>query len=125
MATTKTGDVLKSSLLENYLQKSRNSDETKANIPSHIRMLCYNIMKLKEKKGERVNVFLIKLFDISKDNQESVNKLIKPFLQADDISLAYSENIRIISLFDKTDEQIECFTKALHNSTIQIDIEEI
>lgn len=30
LATTKTGDVLKSSLLENYLQKSANSDETKA-----------------------------------------------------------------------------------------------
>ena len=73
-------------------------------------MLCY-IIKLKEKKGERVNVFLIKLSDIGKDNQEAVNKLVKPFLQADDISLAYSENIRIISLFGKTDEQIECFKK--------------
>lgn len=124
LATTKTGDVLKSSLLENYLQKSGNSDETKATHPSHIRMLCY-IMKLKEKKGERVNVFLIKLSDIGKDNQEMVNKLVKPFLQADDISLAYNENIRIISLFDKTDEQIESFTKALHNSEIQIDIEEL
>lgn len=103
LATTKTGDVLKSALLENFLQKNANSDETKANHPSHIRMLCY-IMKLKEKKGERVNVFLIKLLDISKDNQEMVNKLIKPFLQAYDISLAYNENIRIISLFDKTDE---------------------
>ena len=124
MATTKTGDVLKSALLENYLQKNANSDESRANNPLHIRMLCY-IMKLKEKKGERVNVFLIKLFDISKDNQESVNKLIKPFLQADDISLAYSENIRIISLFDKTDEQIEGFTKALHISEFQIDIDEL
>lgn len=110
LATTKTGDVLKSSLLENYLQKSANSDETKAKKPSHIRMLCY-IIKLKEKKGERVNVFLIKLSDIGKDNQEAVNKLVKPFLQADDISLAYNENIRIISLFGKTDEQIECFKK--------------
>ncbi len=110
MATTKTGDVLKSSLLENYLQKSRNSDETKANKPSHIRMLCY-IMKLKEKKGERVNIFLIKLFDISKDNQESVNKLIKPILQADDISLAYSENIRIISLFEKLMSRLNALQK--------------
>lgn len=124
LATTKTGDVLKSSLLENYLQKSANSDETKAKKPSHIRMLCY-IIKLKEKKGERVNVFLIKLSDIGKDNQEAVNKLVKPFLQADDISLAYNENIRIISLFGKTDEQIECFKKVLYNSEIQIDIDEL
>ena len=46
-------------------------------------------------------------------------------MQADDISLSYNENIRIISLFDKTDEQIECFTKALHNSEFQIDIDEL
>ena len=82
-------------------------------------------MKLKEKKGERVNVFLLKLLNNSDENWEMTNKLLKTFLQAEDISLSYSENKRIISLFDKTDEQIECFTKALHNSTIQIDIEEI
>ena len=124
LATTKTGDVLKSALLENYLQKNANSEEAKVINPAHIRMLCY-IMKLKEKKGERVNVFLIKLLNNSDENWEMTNKLLKPFLQAEDISLSYSENKRIISLFDKTDEQIECFTKALHNSTIQIDIEEI
>ena len=124
LATTKTGDVLKSALLENYLQKNANSEETKAINPAHIRMMCY-IMKLKEKKGERVNVFLLKLLNNSDENWEMTNKLLKTFLQAEDISLSYSENKRIISLFDKTDEQIEGFTKALHNSTIQIDIEEI
>lgn len=124
LATTKTGDVLKSALLENYLQKNANSEETKAINPAHIRMMCY-IMKLKEKKGERVNVFLLKLLNNSDENWEMTNKLLKPILEAEDISLLYSENKRIISLFNKTDEQIECFTKALHNSTIQIDIEEI
>lgn len=124
MATTKTGDVLKSALLENYLQKNANSEETKAINPAHIRMMCY-IMKLKEKKGERVNVFLLKLLNNSDENWEMTNKLLKPILEAEDISLLYSENKRIISLFNKTDEQIECFTKALHNSTIQINIEEI
>lgn len=124
LATTKTGDVLKSALLENYLQKNANSEETKAINPAHIRMMCY-IMKLKEKKGERVNVFLLKLLNNSDENWEMTNKLLKPILDAEDISLLYSENKRIISLFNKTDEQIECFTKALHNSTIQIDIEEI
>lgn len=124
MATAETGVVMKSALLENYLQKHSASEETKAKHPTHIRMLCY-IMKLKEKKGERVDVFLLGLSDNSEENSEAVKKLVRPFLLADDISIEYNKIKRIIALFGKTDEQLNSFTRAIENSQIQIDIERI
>lgn len=124
MATTETGAIMKSALLENYLQKMSYSEETKPGNPTYIRMLCY-IMKLKEKKGERVDVFLLKLSDNSTENWKTVKDLIKPFIQSDDISIEYNESKRLITLFGKTDEQIKRFTKAVKDCSLQIDIEQI
>lgn len=124
MATAETGHILKSAQLENYLQKNSNSEEAKAKHPNRIRMLCY-IMKLKEKKGEGVHVFLLKLHDSSDESLKAANELIKPFMQTDDINIEYNDNKRIITLFGKTDEQIGHLKKALQDSTIKIDIEQI
>ena len=118
MATTQTGEIMKSSLLENCLQK------ISADNPTHIRMLCY-IMKLKEKKGERVDAFLLKLKENRRENMDTVKQCIKPLIKAEDISIEFNENYIIVAMFNKNIEEIESFTRTVENCSVEIEIERI
>lgn len=124
MAAAKSGAVMRSALLENYLQKTAGNEETKAANPTHIRMLSY-IMKLKEKKGERVDAFLISLPDNSAETLEKAKAQIKPFMHSEDIHIEYNEHKRMIALFDKTDEEIEGFIKAIEECPVRLEMERI
>lgn len=124
MAAAESGAVMRSALLENYLQKTSGNEETKAANPTHIRMLSY-IMKLKEKKGERVEAFIISLPDNSAEALEKAKAQIKPFMHSEDIHIEYNDHKRMIALFNKTDEQIESFIKAVEECPVRLEIERI
>lgn len=124
MATAETGVVLKSARLENYLQRNAGSVETKAKNPTLIRMMCY-IIKMKEKEGEQVDVFLLELPENSAENMETIKSLMRPCMQPEDMDIEYNEYKRMVVLFGKTGEQKEHFIKVLQGSAIKIDIEQI
>lgn len=124
MAAARNGAVLKSALLEDYLQTNAGSVETKAKKPAYIRMLCY-IVKMKEKKGERVDIFLLKSLEDSAENREAINVLVKPYLQPEDINIEYNEYKHIVVLFQKTDEKINRFVEALQDSAVKIEVEQM
>ena len=124
MAAASSGAVMKSSLLENYMQRSSGSEETRAANPTHIRMLCY-IMKLKERKGERVDAFMINLADVTPENIEKAKAQIKPFLHSEDINIEYNNNKRVIAMFGKTDEEIDSFIRAIEECPVKLKAERI
>lgn len=124
MAAASSGAVMKSSLLENYMQRSSGSEETRAANPTHIRMLCY-IMKLKERKGERVDAFMINLADVTPENIEKAKSQIKPFLHSEDINIEYNNNKRVIAMFGKTDEEIDSFIRAIEECPVKLKAERI
>lgn len=110
MAVLEKGVALKSAVLENYLQEMSLSGKAAVKNPDHVRMLCF-IMKLKEKKGERVDVFFVGLEseNVSEDAWERIEQLIKSQLNMQDVSIEYSDRMRIVALFDWTDEEIKAF----------------
>ncbi len=121
MATLEKGVALKSSLLENYLQEITMSEKNAAMNPEHVRMLCF-IMKMKEKKGERVDVFFVspdeKYESVTQeaDLMPSIEQLLRTKLTVHDVCIEYSDRVRIVALFDRTDNQIESFTKEITTS---------
>lgn len=116
MATSEKGTVLKSAVLENRLQEMIKSQDTLVNHPEHVRMLCF-IMKLKEIKKERTDVYIIRLKDVEipldAENCSVVEKMIKSHMRVKDVSIECNDSMKIIALFDKTDEEIERFEKDL------------
>ncbi len=118
MATLEKGVALKSSLLENYLQEITMSEKNAAKKPEHVRMLCF-IMKMKEKKGERVDVFFVspdeKYESVTQeaDLMPPIEQLLRTKLTVHDVFIEYSDRVRIVALFDRTESQIESFTKEI------------
>ena len=116
MATSEKGIVLKSAVLENRLQEMKKSQDTLVNHPEHVRMLCF-IMKLKEIKKEHTDVYIIRLKDVEipsdTENGSVVESMIKSHMRVRDVSIECNDNMKIIALFDKTEEELERFEKDL------------
>lgn len=124
MAAADTGVVLKSALLENYLQKNADCTETRPKNPTLVRMLCY-IIKMKEKKGERVDILLLELPENGMEDPETIKGLVKHCMQPEDIDIEYNEHKRIVVLFEKTDEQIGRLIEVLKGGKIKVNMERI
>lgn len=117
MAISEKGTVLKSAVLEDRLQEMTMSQDILVNHPEHVRMLCF-IMKLKEKKKERTDVYFIRLRDVEIpsdiENCSVVENMIKSHMRMKDVSIECNDSMKIIALFDKTDEEIVRFEKDLN-----------
>lgn len=117
MATSEKGTVLKSAVLENRLQEMTKSQDTLVKHPEHVRML-YFIMKLKEIKKEHTDVYFIRVKDVEipldTENCSVVEKMIKSHMRVRDVSTECNDSMKIIALFDRTDEEIERFEKDLN-----------
>lgn len=128
MATSENGTVLKSAVLENRLQEMIISQDSLANHPEHMRMLCF-IIKLKEKKKEHIDVFIIKLIDderkTSEENHSMLEEIINSHLKIKDVSIEYNDSIRIIALFEKTDMEVENFERDLNSQSAYLSFEHI
>lgn len=128
MATSEKGTVLKSAVLENRLQEMTMSQDTLVNHPEHVRMLCF-IMKLKEKKREHMDVFIVSLKEdeipAGAETHSMIGKMIKSHLKMKDVSIECNDSMRIIALFEKTDEEIENFEKDLNSQSAYVSFERI
>ena len=128
MATVENGTVLKSGVLENRIQEMTRSQDTVVNHPEHVRMLCF-IMKLKEKKKEHMDVFIVSLRDDEMpsdvENCSVVENMIKSHMRMKDVSIECNDSMKIIALFEKTDEEIECFEKDLNAQSAYVSFEHI
>lgn len=128
MATSENGTVLKSAVLESRLQEMTVSQDTVVNNPEHVRMLCF-IMKLKEKKRERIDVYFVgsKNNEIlaCAENGSTIENMIKSHLKTKDVSIECNDSMRIIVLFEKTDEEIENFEKDLNGQSAYVFFEHI
>ena len=128
MATSEKGIVLKSAVLENRLQEMTKSQDTLVSHPEHVRMLCF-IMKLKERKKEHTNVYIIRLKDdeipSETENGSVVENMIKSHMRVKDVSIECNDSMKIIALFDKTDEEIVRFEKDLNAQLAYISFERI
>mgnify|MGYP002509581049 CR=1 FL=1 len=128
MATSEKGTVLKSAVLENRLQEMTMSQDTLVNHPEHVRMLCF-IMKLKEKKREHMDVFIVSLKEdeipTGAETHSMIGKMIKSHLKMKDVSIECNDSMRIIALFEKTDEEIENFEKDLNSQSAYVSFERI
>lgn len=112
MATSEKGAVLKSAILEKRLQEMMMLQGTLVNNPEHVRMLCF-LMKLKEKKNERVDVFFVGLKNSDTlscaEDWNEIEKTLKPHVKMKDVNISCNDGMRIIALFGKTDEEIAHF----------------
>lgn len=128
MVTSEKGTVLKSAVLENRLQEMTMSQDTLVNHPEHVRMLCF-IMKLKEKKREHMDVFIVSLKEdeipTGAETHSMIGKMIKSHLKMKDVSIECNDSMRIIALFEKTDEEIENFEKDLNSQSAYVSFERI
>ena len=128
MATAENGTVLKSGILEKRLQEMTVSQDTVVNHPEYVRMLCF-IMKLKEKRNERIDVFLVSLRDDklppAAETGGMVEGLIKQYMKMKDVGIECNAVMKIIALFDKTDEEIGCFEKELNAQSAYVSFEHI
>ena len=79
-------------------------------------MLCF-IMKLKEKKKELVDVFIVSLKDDElpeyEETRSMTGQMIKAHMNMKDVSIECNDHMQIIALFEKTHEEIERFKKDL------------
>ena len=115
MATTEKGTILKSEILESRLQVATDSEDNIKN-PEHVRMLCF-IMKLKENKEERMDVFFVRRQENTllslEQSWDKIDEMIKLHMKMKDIKIECSDNLKLVALFDKTDAEIENFEKEL------------
>ena len=128
MAMSENGEALKSEQLDDYLQHIALSEAGVANYLTHVRMLCY-LMKLKEKKGERVDVFIVKLAgsETAQKNENTngsrLEDIINSYLKKQDINIEYNDHIRIVAMFNRKDEEIDRFAEALMETPLQLEME--
>ena len=111
MEVNAEGELFKSSLLEEKLQKDMRKDQKeRISNPSHIRMLCY-IIKLAENKGRHFEMMLAKLKveSTTEDPNSLLNQALRPHILNKDICIEYTETQNIVVLFDRTKEEIETF----------------
>ena len=105
-AVDESGEVRESALLETRLQNDLRAKIGVLN-PSHIRMLCY-VMKLKEKKGKYFNVLFL--------GGEVIPEL-KEKMKNSDIYIQYTEDCRILALYDRSDEEMREITEVIQNAS--------
>ncbi|MGN0241957.1 MAG: HD-GYP domain-containing protein [Candidatus Weimeria sp.] len=121
MATTETGEVMKSSLLQNFAHRMSESEDTKPDRPNFIRMVCY-LIKMKEKNGERTDLFILRFPDSGTGDRKLIIDAARPFVGEDDISIGFNSKSQLVVLFGKTDEQIEDFKKGIQNASADIEL---
>lgn len=123
LATTEEGSVLKAAVLENYLQELTKSGERPVKNPEHVRMLCF-IMKLKEKKGERVDAYFIGLKNEEAgdcaDTWSSVEECIRSHLKMQDVNIECNDTMRLIAFFGRANEEIENFEKDVQSGDAEL-----
>lgn len=128
MAASENGTVWKSAVLENRLQKMTMSQHILVKHPEHVRMLCF-IMKLKEKKGESMDVFIVSLRDgeapMSAEAGSMAESMIKSHLRMKDVSIECKEGMKILALFERTDKEIESFENDLNAQSACLSFEHI
>lgn len=115
MEVKEDGELYKSSLLEERLQKDMATDTDHAiSNPSHIRMLSY-IVKLAEHKGRNFEMLFVQLVEdnTSEDDNTRLNDLLKPYMLRKDICIEYTKNQNIVVLFDRTKEETEEFKSSV------------
>lgn len=128
MATSANGTVLKSAMLEKHLQELTISRDTVINHPEHVRMLCF-IMKLKEKEGEHTDVYIIHIKNEAApahaETIDVVDDMIKAHMAMKDVSIECNDSMKIIAVFDKSDEEIERFERDLRAQSAYVAFEHI
>ena len=97
---------------------------------THVRMLCY-LMKLKEKKGERVDVFIVKLAESEtaqkneNTNGSRLENIINSHLKKQDMNIEYNAHIRIVAMFNRKDEELDRFAEALKKTPLHLEMERL
>ena len=96
--------------------------------PEHVRMLCF-IMKLKESRKEHMDVFLVRFPEdeqqACKETCSKIRELIKACLKMNDVSIDYNDNMKIIVLLERTEEEKEKFENDLQAQSAYVSFERI
>lgn len=109
MEVNHRGRALKSSLLEERLQKDVEMSQERVLNPSHVRMVSY-IIKLAEKNGRVFDVMFLSYLDDSIAggySKDYIDKLLKNNVHGKDICIDYTNQQKIIVLFDYKKEEID------------------
>ncbi|MCR4651847.1 MAG: HD-GYP domain-containing protein [Lachnospiraceae bacterium] len=108
MSVSEEGKVQKSSLLEKKLHEMSRKRGISTNNPSHLRML-YFIMKLLERRGDKIDSYILE----DKDGGNDISRIVSPFMKAWDVCVRYNDSISIVVLFGKDEDEIRLFRKAI------------
>lgn len=127
-AVAENGSLMKAAVLEENLRKAMLSKDIRENSQEHLRMLSF-LLKLKERKNESAEVFLVGL---KKDGQENGKERaaecvqqVKKLLRTKDLMIECNHNAGVIALFDRQEAEIEAFTESLNAYSAHIFIERI
>ena len=122
-ATDENGVVRSSALLEHRLQVDLLEKNNITN-PTHIRMMCY-IMKLMEKRGKDYKVLFLNLGSSAESDNKlaAINDFIKNRISNHDINIEYCENTKVISFFDKSDDEFDEFIDGVRQLGDDVSIE--
>jgi len=123
MAVSKSGEVLKSSMLENKLQSDL-LQKKHVHHPTHVRMMCY-VIKLMEKKDKDITVIFYGPNVAKYESEEEVdsswdeiNSIAKSFITGNDMIIRYSDELNVIALFDKSKEEIKEFMHSIRDKSL-------
>ena len=61
----------------------------------------------------------------SEENHSMLEKIINSHLKIKDVSIEYTDSIRIIALFEKTDMEVENFERDLNSQSAYLSFEHI
>lgn len=118
IATNSKGVQLISSRLENKLHSDLLQNKT-INNPTHVRMMCY-VIKLMEKKEKKITVVFygpdknINPSPEKMDNAwEDLNAFAKNYITGQDMIIRYNDELNVVALFERDDEQISGFLDKL------------
>lgn len=117
MEAAANGEVLKSALIENRLQKALHSKDEMLPVknPAHVRMMCY-IVKLMEKKGQRIDLYFVGPSGDEASYQRSweiIGPVLKNSLHRYDMNIEFSDKLNIVALFERKAEELQEFEAAL------------
>ena len=125
IAVSEDGTLLESALLENRLHDDL-LNGIKIIHPSHVRMLCY-IIKLMEKKGKIFQVLFIGPRDADKlsdsdlaSARKKISSAVNDNINNHDVNIRYSEELNVVALYERSDEDIQRFKDALAGSYPQV-----
>ncbi len=111
LAVDKEGNVRMSAILEAKLQRDIHKGVEILN-PNHIRMLCY-IIKLMENKKKKYDIFFIDRYDKDDEKNKELDEVIKSFIGNHDVNIRYTEDLSLIALFDKKEAAIDMFKEEI------------